>query len=929
MANSPDPLANNPEIKKWAERFYAVKSWSMPDTVHDADTDDALIQRLKKAKAALGLIKVGAELSSGARRAFAGGLKVLAENIRTADKIDDFDTIDTDIAELATNIATQMLVAHARGIAEVALEAEEERVAGVHDSLDGGSFAYLEGLLRTAQSDFRNGVQKADFEAVSVKCTALEGECVKAEVYGVYFDAWAAATLSLVTVETNEPAKTDKNKSRTDCMGKASGFAIKGTFDKAKDELDKWHIGAGVPDTELKDAHAFEDALTKYEKTDKAVCDAALRSIMKQNKKYKDFIVKAKKKAYSEGKYIEGIAIIVELVKWATDRKGLVEELSGFSVSSRKFPAIATAIGIMDTAQVADDIPTALTAITDLNSDAELLQKNECFQYISSWKNEYNLLLEALKNPELQDLKNTYADFKKKVGKGEYEGVDGAILVLPKLNQFKGLMKIVNERAEIIIIGKTNAALDGYLYSKDLTDALAGGNYGAAIPACHEALAKTRKLVAFLELKDEATVLAASLTSPLKDALDQGILDADTKAIAKDPDGAIADLKAVLNTADYLGLSLEMTDYFAKKVQVEKRHKHALKFIKGTPGEGALNTSLLKACQIAEPGGEFGDAYLALDTHDKQITDAQAMGSAKNQIKGIIAALKRKPLAPPKDQELSDIEARVAGADKDAGKADFAKASAAYESVLSDLKGLCKGAAADFEAADHVGCEAGHSVARHGPDVSDEDLILRLSTGTPPNPDPPGIKAYTQSSSKFESPQDWLAGREMAAQAALALPLDRRVDVAQTDMVYDSSDPGGATQQVEFIIDHGRPIDKAFFGQKRVLRAGANGEPEPGKTFETYEEMEGLTRALVNYVWVPDPIDDVPVLDPATNPPGALETFLARDNKAYAKAISWKGEPTPPTIPGRWVMMQQYPHANGWDDDLKIYTNTDPENLIP
>lgn len=73
MAITPDPLANNPAIRQWAERFYTIKAWTMPD-LPDAG-DEELELRRAAALAELNKITVPAALSSGRGAAWRAGAR--------------------------------------------------------------------------------------------------------------------------------------------------------------------------------------------------------------------------------------------------------------------------------------------------------------------------------------------------------------------------------------------------------------------------------------------------------------------------------------------------------------------------------------------------------------------------------------------------------------------------------------------------------------------------------------------------------------------------------------------------------------------------------------------------------------------------------------------------------------------------------------
>ena len=539
-------------------------------------------------------------------------------------------------------------------------------------------------------------------------------------------------------------------------------------------------------------------------------------------------------------------------------------------------------------------------------------------------------------DPELTDLRSTWNAHEQEVINKDF---DKASTYVAKLNDLFKLEKMVDLRAELAQINAAHPGAAAYDYQKDFADEMAKPEYAKALVALKAAMPVIRKLATYLDTKAEAEALKLAIPADppeLRATLDTALNDADIKARAKDPDGAANDLRTVMSGSDYLDIALALADYAKLASAVAKRQPKVKKLLGLAVAEKAIDDSLDAAKALADPGGKFGEAYLALLEHEKLLTLAQAFGAARRQVDGVMNGLLRAAktnltLLDPAPATQEALQKKIVVAEKLAGTAKFKEAETAFDEILKDCETLSTKAAKFYEAADGAGSNAGHSLDRHGPDVTDPELITRLKTGTPPNAKTADEKSHTGASSRFESPQDWLAGRELAADAALKLPPGKRVDIEATSIAPPFDD---APESAAFTVEHGKAIDKAFIGKKKHVKYDeATQDFLPDKTYETFEEMSGLTRAYVNFIWEPEVISDVPKLDEdknviMTGGIAELEDVKPRSNEEYVEAFTLKTGAAPTSIPGRWVMMQQYPVADGWDDELKIYTS-DPMDLIP
>jgi hypothetical protein len=182
------------------------------------------------------------------------------------------------------------------------------------------------------------------------------------------------------------------------------------------------------------------------------------------------------------------------------------------------------------------------------------------------------------------------------------------------------------------------------------------------------------------------------------------------------------------------------------------------------------------------------------------------------------------------------------------------------------LEKAAKQKAAQLEAAD-----GGHSVARHGPEVSDADLQRRLTTGVAPD----GKFSPTPASTRFNSYEDWTQTREAAWKS---IEMKNNVDLSKPPT------PGG-TQRYEIIVEYNRAIDDGFVGNKasKVKIADPNNANKVGNGYSSYDSVDGITRTKTTVEW----------------------------NDQVKK----------------WQVIQHFPEARGWDNATKTYSSDAPVHL--
>ncbi|GJD19161.1 hypothetical protein RIVM261_041170 [Rivularia sp. IAM M-261] len=160
----------------------------------------------------------------------------------------------------------------------------------------------------------------------------------------------------------------------------------------------------------------------------------------------------------------------------------------------------------------------------------------------------------------------------------------------------------------------------------------------------------------------------------------------------------------------------------------------------------------------------------------------------------------------------------------------------------------------------------GHSLDRHGPEVTDKDLINRLTTGVAPD----GKISPTPASTRFNNYDDWLVTRQ-----------DAMNDIATREGIdLTKPPPSGKEGPFRITKDHGRAIDDGFVGDgnisKKNITDPSTGKNKNFKVFSSSKKVDNLTRTTTSIQW----------------------------NKGSEK----------------WDVKQHFPDAQNWDQTKQTYT---------
>jgi hypothetical protein len=201
----------------------------------------------------------------------------------------------------------------------------------------------------------------------------------------------------------------------------------------------------------------------------------------------------------------------------------------------------------------------------------------------------------------------------------------------------------------------------------------------------------------------------------------------------------------------------------------------------------------------------------ALGKPIKEVHNAQKIAQLERKIEGLLRQLKE--LAPERLEKAAE----------------------------NAMEAVAKGRATLIE---KIG--KGHSLLRHGPDLTDNQLVRRLKEGIAPDG---SIAAQVpRGSTRFSSHEDWLQIREkVSEQITKRAPFHGGVDLTKPPPSDAKGNP--LIKEVKRTIEFDRPIGDGFIGKRETLHEIV---AQNGRKLDVYGEVESaeeLTRVQVTYKW--------------------------------------------------------------------------------
>lgn len=857
------------------------------------------------AMAELAKVKNSPDFISEKRRDFADRKKVLSAEITAGMDVQTFDRIDARIQELSDEIVEQKKVVAARDTAEKAMIAARERATGLAKKLDRGALLHINGKFAGILKDLGKADDLAKFTKVKTNCDAFMVLAGQAETYGAYFDMWFKTSAALIaTVAVDKPLSRNK---RNAAMAAATVESEKGNFGPAKTALEVFNAQAGdggVGGTADFDATAAFIVLVEQLEASHGdkLAEVAASKLKGVNSK-KKAIADIRKQGVANGDVAGATGKIDPLKAWIDGNIPLARKMDEFHPAAGQIPEYSAKLQEMEVLRTAEKWGGALTKMNELTDPGDLADQVASISVDRKLKASYEAL-------------HARASGKAKTGlKTAWDAHHAAAIADPKvpatmkstlatLMDWMQLDEIYDEREKVKAIFAGHPKAKDYGGTDAVTTLFNKQDFTGALAAIKLLGPLLETLCDYLDARQDAGLLLLALPADptdLRDLVQQALDDTDAKAKNGDPQGALDDLQATIDGEGLQIIALAISDYQQRIKPVDKEHDFTLSFMEHSEPKKVLNDSLDAVKALASPACMFDEAFNALVVHQALLKTAMDYAArrleAQKTLDSLGRAIKQDALWEAKmftvGKSYATLTAAFANAEADAKKSKFKEATAAYKVIIVDCTAAMKKAVDLYEASDEVDSNAGHSRDSHGSQMTEADHLTRLTTGMAPG----GRDSKTNTSSSFHSDSDWLAGREIGAQKAAAAG----VNVADTSIPWPSAEPVAQ----KFVIDHGRPIDIAFRGvrQKQTYDPGSDEFKDTG-TYETYEVLTGLTRALVNFTWECDTLN------------GAKPRELQDYADAYAAA---NGNAQPASIPGRWVMMQQFPWAEDWNQAEQRY----------
>jgi len=492
----------------------------------------------------------------------------------------------------------------------------------------------------------------------------------------------------------------------------------------------------------------------------------------------------------------------------------------------------------------------------------------------------------------------------------------------PKLDAIEAWMPLMTDARAARAM---QDASDAYGFLDDAIAEAGKNDYAKARTKAAAALTNYQLLARYQPLRAQVTGVRDCQTSgtPPHVMVDAALTEAhDLATVQKDLAKAITRLQQVLADPALAELAHEIGLWQQQYPRAKKQHDKITTGMEPAAAKKTLTDAMAAVEDKANTDHDYPGAMELLETHRQALVAGRAYVANRKRAKSLKKALDRAVATfsgvPDVEQKLyghtddSKLRAAMKAADDLAIAGKVADAAKAYAALLTSWQGFAKETAKLHEAADAVGSNAGHSIDRHGADVTDAELLARLTTGVAPD----GKTSTTRASSKFDTFEAWLQARE---EGAAMLEQKSHPGSSDTIKVSDTSVPAdvNAVVAMKAEIDHQGPIDKAYVGVKPAPGVDpVKGKIGKGDTYETYEALDGITRSQT--LWLFE-IDFSGLTIPPVGHVSPPDFRHKGDPKAYIDIYTNEHGAAPASIPGKWVMMQLFPLVDKWNQELQDY----------
>ncbi|MEX0339535.1 MAG: hypothetical protein AB3N11_10895 [Arenibacterium sp.] len=848
-------------------------------------------------------------------------ISAIRARIEKADTEETIDAEDSAIKALDSQVKEVEGIAAARIKANAALAAAEQLVKGERETLFAGGYSKLMEMLSDAAAQIDKAKNVGEFQAAETEIAKIQPYLMSIKAYRddlnkARIEAEFHIEMMNTTSSKTGAEKTEEEtflRERKNAM-RLMWFAVMAAADKLAAQGKIAEAGKELAKFKTQDA-VFEDPRDGSTKTVKyvAVTDAdalAFPGIMKEfmEKKYptvnraqnfravmdvnplNNDIGNARSKGFSQGKWADAAADIATL-------STLIDTLKAFLDAYEPYRTLLETAGAATTAGQAftnikadcagKNYAAAKTKVLALDTagggsvkkDAEYAKRRGGLQVrVDKVLAEFpGAISNALSTP--WSAAETEADHGKRM-----KHLDDAELALTPLMDLMAARDAVKPKVVLLDDGS-------YKILEDATAFVTAGDLAKAKQAYLDAVLTSAKLAEYLSLKDRLTQVKASYDVSNTDAIKtaQDALDAaDKEAKAKKLDEAQDTLNAVLQDPSIALIDQAITLFKKRKDTVEAQHNRVLGAMQHANAQKRI-TEPWATILSKETSGAYLEALTLLDAHVEELEKARPYVEARTRAHKALKALhdvadkipateKGKIYAAPLDRAKMDADLAKAEADAIDGK--FEKATKAFNDLVAAVKGRMDVAAKALEEADH-----GHFLSGHGPDVSKEATLARMTTGIRPD----GEKAPSNRSSQFTDIGDFMMCYSLAWEHAKG-----KKSYFGGNTIKTTDTPNVSEKK----LDVGQAIGMGVEGLGQQT-GFAKGVPGPTALFDTYEVTEGVTKLQYKFIF-------------HFTPPQSGSTEVITTHRRYAAAYrAEKGVDLPPgtDCPGHWALNQLLPGA--------------------
>ncbi len=858
----------------------------------------------------------------------------LLKELTDAATLADINLVDPKIVALGVTVATLMTLAAERRAAAADIAAAKATQAANGNALDRGFYSYLTQAIATAEAALAAAPDIAAIATLRADLATALGHIPAALLYATDQALWDAQTMFYLSCKVPAADPHDLAGLRNTLANAAAARSLVLDFAGARAQLANFAAGANVVAADLTEATAFEAIWANFNATHGAAIKNIMASKLPAGNAMAAELAVARKMATKTFNFVAATPLLAAVGVKVLALTPIANAWASIAALPAAEKTVAPVLGALNVCKVqctAGNYGPALAALTGINP--VIVARAAALKRLAGLRSRAAPM-------ELRILPANFAHLRGPLDLAEVDintpDLPAATIKMDAADALLLPMLAWSARLAELIVQRVQADPGDALHLMDAAAALAAAqNYVGARAALDTAATGYAALAGYTVARAQALTLQsahAAATAP-RLLIDTALTEADDLCVAQ---RRPADGKARLLTLFAVPILAEQAadagDWVARRDAVQKRHTRVVARLEPANIKATVEGGMTAAAAKGDVDHDYPAALKLLDDHATLLDGAADFAVNRRRAIAVKASLDRAALqfaAVPATLALiyvtmddAALVTALTDADAKALTGDMAGASQDYADLITTCQAMIANTAQAYETADAAGTNAGHSLGRHGPGVTDQQLLDRLLTGIAPD----NAWSPTDKSSKFENYAAWLEARETSANAVngRANPDGTLIDLTQTAI----NPRADALFNEPFIVDHSGPIDKACKGVKPAMAIDEDGKIGDAKTFESFEQVDGITKSTARWIFVFDlaTLAALPGPMPPPPPPPSPLAFPSRDgnrvNTPAAYIASWTawslGAP-PVTIPGKWVMMQLFPLVDGWNQEMQDY----------